>query len=422
MIINDEFGMKPIRTENPKPSSSELLVAGKESPNANGDSQLSAARKAWVENVTILFQHKYLILSVTFIVTVLTGAYAFMFMPNYYKAKTVILPARHAGGGLDDITSGISSTLKDIGISKLKGGEESYSPLSLMMSSELQEKIVRQFHFQQEYDSKTIEDAIKTFSENLDGELSEEGNFIVSFEDTNPSRAAQVANAVVDEINSVNSQLAKDEAEHNIAYVQKRYQQNAADLDSVERAFLAFQQKYGIFSLPEQARAEMTALGGMEQEKTAAEIQMQNAKQLYGASSGDVAVYQGTIDQLESKLAHMKVGMDANASSFVPTNVLPEVAMQYLSLTREFEIQSRLKAFLLPSYEQAKLDESKNTYGFVTLDHAEPPIKKAGPHRSIILLGALLGSFIIMSFFVTLLTNIRNARINFRLDRERLGV
>jgi tyrosine-protein kinase Etk/Wzc len=411
-----------MQTDEHKSSLLEPSGPGDKPPAPNGAPQLSAARKAWVENISILFRHKYLILSVTVIVTVLTGWYAFTFMPNYYKARAVILPARHSGGGLDDVTSGISSTLKDIGIAKLKGGEDSYSPLSLMMSRELQEKIIRQFNFQKEYECKTMDDAVKTFSENLDGELSEEGNFIVSFEDTSPRRAAQVANAVVEEINNVNSQLAKDEAAHNIAYVQKRYQQNAADLDSAEHAFLAFQQKYGIFSLTEQARAEMTALGGMEEQEVEAEIQKHNAEQMYGSNSSDVAVSQGTIDELESKLAQMKVGMDAHASSFVPTNVLPEVAMQYLSLTREFEIQSKLKAFLLPSYEQAKLDESKNTYGFVTLDHAEQPFKKAGPHRSIILLGSLFGSFFIMSFFAIIGTNLHYARINFRRDRKRLGV
>ncbi len=312
--------------------------------------------------------------------------------------------------------------LRILAFQKLKGGEESYTPLSLMMSRELQEKIVKQFNFQKEYDCKTLEDAIKEFSDYLDGELSEEGNFIITFEDTSPRRAAEVANAVVEEINNVNSRLAKDEADHNIAYVQARYQENVADLDSVEHAFLAFQQKYGLFSLTEQARAEMTALGGMEEQKTEAEIQMQNAEQLYGTNSGQVAVYKGTIDELESKLAQMKNGQDAQASSFVPTDVLPKVAMEYLSLTREFEIQSKLKAFLLPSYEQAKLEESKETYGFVTLDHAEVPIKKAGPHRSLILLGALFGSFFIISLYVILLTNWRVARVHFRLDRERLGV
>src|SRR5436190_22682747 len=87
---------------------------------------LSPARKAWVENVSILLAHKWLIISVTVVVTVITGIYAFTKMPNVYKAEAVLLPARHSGGGgLDAVTSGISSTLKDIGIAKLKGGDES---------------------------------------------------------------------------------------------------------------------------------------------------------------------------------------------------------------------------------------------------------------------------------------------------------
>jgi capsule polysaccharide export protein KpsE/RkpR len=383
---------------------------------------LSPARKAWVENVSILLKYKYLIITVSVVATAITGVYAFTQLPNFYKARAVILPARHEGGALDNATSGLASTLKDIGISKLGGGEESYTPLSLLRSRELMEAIVKKFNFQKIYKDSSMEDAIDDFSKNLDGEVSEEGNFIITFQDISPSRAAQVTNAAVEEVNNVNSRLAKDEAEHNITYVSERYQRNLADLDSAEHAFLAFQRKYGLFSLTDQARAEMTAIAGIEEEKMQTEIQMHNAEQMHGANSADVAVYKGTIDELESKLANMKVGMDANASSFVPTNVLPDVALQYLSLTREFEIQSKIKGFLLPAYEQAKLDESKTLYGFVTLDSATVPVHKAGPHRSTLLLGVFLGSATVTAILVLLLTGARMLRLNFARDKRQLGL
>jgi uncharacterized protein involved in exopolysaccharide biosynthesis len=411
-----------MQTEQQKPISTEPSAERQVPANADRAEPLSASRKAWIESVSILLRHKYLILVVSIIVTAITGWYAFTQMPNYFKAHAVTLPARHTGGALDNATSGIASSLKDLGISKLGGGDESYSPLSLLRSRELMEKMVQQFNFEAIYKDSTMADAIDDFSANLDGELSEEGNFIISFEDTSPRRAAEVTNAVVAEINNVNSRLAKDEAEHNITYVAQRYQQNLADLDTAEHKFLAFQQKYGIFSLTDQAHAEMTALAGMEEQKMAAEVQMHSAEQMYGANSSDVAVYKGTIDEIESKLAQMKVGMDEKASSFVPTNVLPDVAMQYLSLTREFEIQSKIKAFLLPAYEQAKLDQNKNLYGFVTLDSATVPVHKSKPHRSTILLAALLGSAIITSLFVLVLTRVRVFRLNFVRDRHELGI
>src|SRR5581483_619283 len=195
-----------------------------------------------------------------------------------------------------------------------------------------------------------------------------------------------------------------------------------SDLDTAEKAFLAFQKKYGIYSLTEQARAEMTAVADLEEQKTAAEIQLENAKKLYGSNSSDVNVYQTTIAELESKLGQMNAGMDEKASSFVPTNVLPEVAIQYLSLMREFESQSKLKAFLLPAYEEAKLDQEKNLYGFVTLDSATVPVHKSGPHRSIILLAAFIGTAVVMSVVLLLLSGSQELRTNFARDRQRLGI
>ena len=399
--------------------STEASRMGSESVNS---SQLSPARKAWVENVTILLRHKSLIIIVSVIVTLATGIIAFTRMPNYYKAKAVILPARHAGGALDNVTSGLASSLKDLGVSKLHGDEESYTPLSLLKSHELMEDMVRKFNFQKIYDDTAIDDAIMDFKDNLDGEQSEEGSFVISFEDTNRVRAAEVTNAVIDELNSINTRLAKDEAEHNVAYVEARYKQNASDLDSVEKAFTAFQQKYGVFALTEQARAELTAVAALEEQKSEAEIQLRNAEQLYGSNSGEVSVYKSTIAELESKLGQMKTGLDDKASSFVPTNVLPDVALQYLSLTREFEIQGKLKAFLLPAFEQAKLDQEKNLYAFVTLDKATVPVHKSRPHRSTLLIGALIGSAIVTSLFVLLLTGMKRLRMNFVKDQKQLGI
>lgn len=387
-----------------------------------GATELTPARRAWVENLTIVMRHKWLILIVTAIVTIATGIYAFTQMPNYYKAKAVILPARKAGGVLDNISSGIASSLKDIGLSKLHGGgEEGYSPLTLLTSREVMEKLIRQFDFIHVYKDSTMAEALENFSQNLDGELGEEGNFIISFEDTDPKRAAAVANAAIIGINEVNSRMAKEEAVHNLTYAEERYKENVADLDTAETALVVFQRKYGVFSLPDQAKAEVTAIAELEQEKVIAQIQLRNAEQMFGANASEVATYKSTIEQITSKLGEMQAGLDSKVNSFVPTNIMPDVAIQYLRLMREVEIQSKLKAFLLPSYEQSKLDENRNLYGFVTLDSAVAPIHKSRPKRSVILLGALVGTSALMSILTILLVNLRKARLRFAADRERLS-
>jgi tyrosine-protein kinase Etk/Wzc len=396
------------------------LSTGGGAPTFPSQLPLTPSRKAWIENITLLLNHKILIFSVSAMVTLAVGIYAFTAMPNYYTAAAVILPARKAGGGLDNITSGIAASLKDLGMAKLQGGEESYSPFSLMRSRSLIEEEVRQFNFVRIYKAESISEAIEQFGQHLDGELTEQGNFIVSFEDTNPKRAAEVANAVIGGINKVNSRLAQDEAIHNFNISKSRYAQNVADLDSAEHALGEFQRKYGVYSLSDQAKAQLAALATLEQEKYSAQIQLQNAEQMYGANSSEVGVYRNTVEQLASKLASMQTGLDLNAASFVPSAVMPDVALQYLRLTREVEIQSKLKAFLLPVYEQARMDQEKNLYSYVLLDPAVPPTKKSKPHRSILLIAAMVGSSLTVSLAIIVLTYLRRLRYNFVRDQRRV--
>jgi tyrosine-protein kinase Etk/Wzc len=183
-----------------------------------------------------------------------------------------------------------------------------------------------------------------------------------------------------------------------------------------------FQRKYGVYSLPDQAKAELSAMAELEQQKYVAEINLQNAQQLYGSNASEAQVYRNTIEQIASKIGEMRAGMDAKATSFVPTNVMPDVALEYLRRMREVEIQSKLKAFLLPAYEEAKLDQQKLLFGFVILDRAETPVKKSRPHRSVFLLGALISSIVLTSVVVIAASRFRQIRQTFKLDQTRIGI
>jgi tyrosine-protein kinase Etk/Wzc len=144
---------------------------------------------------------------------------------------------------------------------------------------------------------------------------------------------------------------------------------------------------------------------------------------MFGNNAPEVSVLRTVVQELAGKLAEMKVGLDSKAASyFVPMKVLPDLAIEYMRLTREFEIQSKLKAFLLPAFEQSKLDETKNSLAFVVLDRAVPPHKKSGPRRSIMLLVALLGSAVLTSLLVLGYVRVRQARGRFVDDQVRLGL
>lgn len=386
---------------------------------------VTAARRVWVESFVLLFRYKILILSVTAVVIAGTAVYLFGYAQNWFKATTVILPARRSSNGaLDNLTSSISSTIKDLGLSKLSGGGDAsnYSPLSLISSREVQESLVQKYDLVKVYQAKDIHEAQQEFAKHVLGEIDEQGYFTISFEDTDPKRAALIANDVVAALNKKNSDLAVEEAKFNKQYIEERYAKLLVDLDSAEHALAAFQRKYGVFSLPDQAKAELAALGGLEQQRYAMEIQLHNAEQVYGNQSPEATMLRSTLNELNDKLAQSKTGFDSKVSYLLPTNVLPDVAMDYLRLMREVEIQSKLKAFLLPGYEQAKIDENRETLAFIVLDHAIPPQTKARPKRTMMLLVAALSSIFLCSMLILLMARFNLIRASFRHDRHTLGI
>jgi uncharacterized protein involved in exopolysaccharide biosynthesis len=352
----------------------------------------------WLESMALLFRYKMHLFILSLVVTAATAVYLFGFAKVWYKSSANVLPARKPGGSsLDNLTSGLSNAIKDIGLTQLSGRTKPdgvYSPLALIGSRRLQEEIITEFGLMKEYESENMEDAVKTFSELAKAEVLEEGNIAVSFEDTDPKRAAVIANRLVRAMNETNSRLAIEEARFNRTFIEMRYAKLLVDLDSSERALGEFQRKYGVYELKEQARAQLGALSSLEQQKYMTEIQLQNARQLYGDNAAETKVLESQLAELRGKLNDLKTGMDRNASTyFVPMDVLPDVALDYLRLTREVEIQSKIKALLLPSYEQAKLDESKQSLAFVILDSAVTPLKKSRPKRSLYLLSAFIGTF-----------------------------
>ncbi|HEY4643176.1 MAG TPA: GNVR domain-containing protein [Bacteroidota bacterium] len=78
---------------------------------------------------------------------------------------------------------------------------------------------------------------------------------------------------------------------------------------------------------------------------------------------------------------------------------VPELGLGYLRLYREVEIQTKLLEILLPIYEQAKIQERKDTPTVLVLDRAVPPPKPAKPRK--LLMTAIAGVSSI--FLVTML-------------------
>jgi len=80
---------------------------------------------------------------------------------------------------------------------------------------------------------------------------------------------------------------------------------------------------------------------------------------------------------------------------------------QYAAFYTEYLIQTKLQEYLLPEYEQAKLQLMKDKPTLQVIDYAYVPDKKSKPKKAIVVLGAVFVSTIIAFLFVLFLDRLR---------------
>ena len=115
------------------------------------------------------------------------------------------------------------------------------------------------------------------------------------------------------------------------------------------------------------------------------------ALQGFGENSPQYQGIQSEVKLLKDKIQELKNSTDLNASSNVlfPFKEMPDIAIKYLRVYREVEIQQSILEIVMPMYEQAKVEEQKSIPTIMVIDRAVPPQLKYSPKRSTIVLGVL---------------------------------
>ncbi|MBC8490742.1 MAG: hypothetical protein H8D45_32395 [Bacteroidetes bacterium] len=114
-------------------------------------------------------------------------------------------------------------------------------------------------------------------------------------------------------------------------------------------------------------------------------------------------------EELKLHLREMDYGSDLSQSHqnklFPVFPEVPELGIQLVRLQREVEIQNTLFTFLTQQYEEAKIQEARDTPTVQLLDKAVLPIKRSSPKRTIIVIVSGLGSVFLSVVFVFFLEN-----------------
>ncbi|HXG05757.1 MAG TPA: hypothetical protein VNI77_00335, partial [Nitrososphaera sp.] len=151
--------------------------------------------------------------------------------------------------------------------------------------------------------------------------------------------------------------------------------------------------RYGIIAMPEQTEASIKAAAEIAAQLALKEVQVGVLRRTQSADNPSVLAGQIEVEELRRKLSQMgdigsTVGRDMHI--FVPFNKAPDLGLEYLRRYRDVEIQYKILQIIAPLYEQAKVEERRQTPSVIVLDKATPAERKSKPK---VTLWALIGAF-----------------------------
>jgi uncharacterized protein involved in exopolysaccharide biosynthesis len=269
--------------------------------------------------------------------------------------------------------------------------------IEMLQSRTVCEKIIEEFDLMKRYKAARIEEAIDALHSHLGFTLLDNGILVMTVEDKDPQRAADMANRMVELLDETTRTIKETRAGRTREFIERQLVERSGMLAHAEDSLKTFQQQYNAVDLDEQLRSAMDIVTSLTSRAIALETEMGYMKNWVSSNSEEYqrkeAEYREVMGQLRKLKANKSSSDEDLLRSFIPTlRDVPDVALQYLRLRREVEIQNTVFTMLTNEYEKARIEEARDTPVVQVLDTAQKPNLRSKPKRKIMtIVGGLLG-------------------------------
>jgi len=371
-----------------------------------------------LELFIVFIKHKKKIFLVGAVFCIISIILYFFVFDLIYMSTASIKGSTKSSGLLGSLDVGISDLggLDDFGLGGGKSAKELAAYEEILNSRRCIEELIVKFDLMNRDEYRFMEDAVKSFKENQLGLKQERmaGVLYVSVLDKDPILAKEMVDFLIMQLDKINIELNIQNAKNNREFIENRYIQAKTDLAKVEDSLKAFQLIYGI--APDlQIKASAQSVFTLESELKSEEVKLEVISKMLSADQPEVKLQAEKVNSLRNKIQEIYRSTDLN--DFIRLGNSPQIAMSYLRLQRDLEIQNKILTFLLPVYEQSKIEEKRETPTIIVLDKANVPEKKTKPKRlTMVLFFTFLGLALSYTFFFVMektnLSELKNYKKN----------
>lgn len=324
---------------------------------------------------------------------VLLGVISFL-LPSWYTASTTIFPPEQtAMMPYAMLMQQLSAPM----MGQVGGVAPGTIYIEMLKSRTVSEQIIKEFDLMKRYKAHRIEEAIDGLHSHLGFTLQDNGLLFMTVEDRDPQRAADMANRMVALLDQTSRKLKETSAARTAEFVHRQLVEREQMLAQAEDSLKNFQQAHNTVDMDEQLKSAMDIITSLSSRAIALETEMEIMTHYTSKNSEEYqrkhTEYEGVVAQLRKLKSDSRGSNHDVVRSYIPTlHDVPDVALEYVRLKREVEIQDTVFTMLTNEYEKARIEEARDTPVVQVLDRAEKPSLRSRPKRKIFaIVGGVLG-------------------------------
>ena len=357
--------------------------------------------------LSVLVKHKQLVLGLPFVVAVVVSGIT-LTMPNIYTGTTKILPPQQNQSGASALVSQLG------GLAALAGAVTKSSTdiyVGMLKSRTVADNLIQKFGLIKVYDAEYPSMARKRLERETVILAGKDGIVTIEVDDKDPKRAAELANAYVDELLKISQVLAVTEAAQRRLFFERQFAQAKENLANAEVLARQALQQGGLVKVDDQGRTLVEATARIRVLISVKEVQIGAMRAFATDRNPDLRLAQQELDSLRRELAKMEgTGTAAKSAG----NASGGQGMDSLRLLRDVKYREVIFEALARQYEIAKIDEAKDSAVVQVMDKAVEPDRKSKPVRSVIVLLSALAAGILAGFWAF----VREAKAKVGDDRD----
>jgi uncharacterized protein involved in exopolysaccharide biosynthesis len=372
-------------------------------PSVDGNSMRDETEVNLLDLLIVLAKHKRVVVGLP-LVAVIVAAIVSLLLPNVYTGTTKILPPQQSASAasalLNQLGGALGGLLGGAGGSALGARNPNDLYVGMLKSRTVADNLISRFELGKVYDEDRLSDTRKRLEKETTIAAGRDGIITIEVEDRDPNRAAELANAYVEELMKLTKVLAVTEASQRRLFFERQLLQAKDSLTTAEVAARQGLQKGGLAQVDAQGRSMIAVTARLRAEISVKEVQLGAMRTFAAEGNPELQRTQQELEALRRELARVEGASPIAAAG--RAGEAGNTGLDNLGRLRDVKYYEFLYELLAKQYELAKIDEAKDAAVVQVMDKAIEPDRKSGPKRALIISVSTFVAFLVSIIFAFL--------------------